>query len=45
MTEHRRYSLIDAIRGIAVVNMVIYHLCYDIFCAFGVWRAFTALFP
>ena len=45
MTEHRRYSLIDAIRGIAVVNMVIYHLCYDIFCAFGVWSSFYRAVP
>ena len=45
MTEHRRYSLIDAIRGIAVVNMVVYHLCYDIFCAFGVWSSFYRAVP
>ena len=31
MNKSQRYSLIDAIRGIAVVNMVVYHLCYDIF--------------
>ena len=30
-----RYGLIDAIRGVAVINMVVYHLCYDIFCVFG----------
>ena len=45
MTENRRFSLIDAIRGIAVVNMVLYHLCYDIFCAFGVWSAFPRAGP
>ncbi len=32
----QRYSLIDAIRGFAVINMIAYHLCYDIFVIFGV---------
>lgn len=36
-----RYSLIDAIRAAAVVNMIIYHLCYDIFCVFGIYPAFN----
>lgn len=35
-----RYSLIDAIRAAAVLNMIAYHLCYDIFCVYGVWPAF-----
>ena len=30
-----RYQLIDAFRGFALVNMVIYHFCYDIFAAYG----------
>lgn len=30
MDEQRRYSLIDAIRAVAVINMILYHLCYDI---------------
>lgn len=45
MTDNRRYSLIDAIRGIAVVNMILYHLCYDVFCAFGVWSDFYRTVP
>lgn len=45
MNDNRRYSLIDAIRGIAVVNMILYHLCYDIFCAFGVWTDFVLYVP
>ena len=45
MNKSQRYSLIDAIRGIAVVNMVVYHLCYDIFCAFGVWSSFYRAVP
>lgn len=31
-----RYNLIDVIRGVAVLNMVAYHLCYDIFEVFAV---------
>ena len=45
MTDNRRYSLIDAIRGIAVVNMILYHLCYDVFCAFGIWSDFYLFVP
>ena len=33
--ERTRYSLLDAIRGFAVVNMIVYHLLYDILCVFG----------
>ncbi|MBQ3330502.1 MAG: DUF1624 domain-containing protein [Ruminococcus sp.] len=45
MNDNRRYSLIDAIRGIAVVNMILYHLCYDVFVAFGVWSDFFLCVP
>ncbi|MBQ7219279.1 MAG: DUF1624 domain-containing protein, partial [Ruminococcus sp.] len=31
-----RYSLIDAIRAVAIISMVIYHLCYDIFMVYEV---------
>lgn len=31
-----RYNLIDAVRGVAIINMIAYHLCYDIFEVFGV---------
>ncbi|MBQ4213938.1 MAG: DUF1624 domain-containing protein [Ruminococcus sp.] len=30
-----RYELIDAFRGFALVNMAIYHFCYDIFAVYG----------
>lgn len=29
------YYLIDGIRGIALVNMVLFHFCYDVFIVFG----------
>ena len=45
MTEHRRYGVIDAIRGIAVLNMILFHLCYDVFAVFGVWEDFFKSFP
>lgn len=31
-----RYNLIDALRGLAIINMIAYHLCYDIFEVFAV---------
>lgn len=31
-----RYNLIDAVRGFAVLHMIAYHLCYDIFEVFGI---------
>ena len=40
-----RYSLFDAIRGFAVINMVLYHLLYDIFAAYGVWTDFAFSAP
>ncbi len=40
-----RFCLIDAIRAIAIINMVAYHLCYDIFCNFGVWPNFYRAVP
>ena len=30
-----RYRLIDTLRGLALVNMVAFHLCYDIFMIYG----------
>ena len=45
MTEQRRYSLIDAIRAVAVINMLLFHLCYDIFVVFGVWTDFYRALP
>ena len=31
-----RYNLIDAIRALAIISMVTFHLCYDIFVVYGV---------
>ena len=31
----KRYGVIDALRGLAVLSMVGFHLCYDILCVFG----------
>ena len=42
-TIKKRYPLIDAIRGWAVVAMIAYHLAYDIFCVFGVYDDFDRL--
>ena len=39
-SAHNRYSLLDAVRGAAVLSMIVYHLCYNIFCVFGVWDGF-----
>ena len=30
-----RYDLIDTIRGIAIISMVIFHFCYDVFMVYG----------
>ena len=37
-----RCGLIDAVRGAAILNMIAYHLCYDIFVAYGVWDGFLS---
>ena len=43
--QPQRYHLLDAIRAIALINMLAYHLCYDIFCVFGVWYDFYLSTP
>ncbi len=35
MEKKIRYNLIDSIRGLAIVNMVLYHLLYDMVFMFG----------
>ena len=35
MTEDRRYHLIDALRGLALVNMLGYHFLYDVNVVYG----------
>lgn len=37
MTEDRRYHLIDALRAVAVLNMIAYHLVFDLSYTKGVW--------
>ena len=44
-TANERYNLIDVIRGAAIVSMVIYHLCYDIFQVYGVDTHFYQRLP
>lgn len=47
MKNSKRYSLIDALRGLAIVNMVTYHFLYDLFVIFGFntgWLAKTSTF-
>lgn len=34
-TREGRYDLIDTIRGIAIISMVIFHFCYDMFMVYG----------
>lgn len=34
-TREGRYDLIDTIRGIAIISMVIFHFCYDVFMVYG----------
>lgn len=33
--ENKRYYLLDSLRGISIVSMVAFHLCYDIFMMYG----------
>ena len=42
-----RYYLVDALRGLALINMVLYHFSYDIFVIYGQnpdWLGSTASF-
>lgn len=40
-----RYGLIDAIRGFAIVNMIVYHLLYDLFCYYSLGKGFDTQLP
>ena len=40
-----RYGVIDAVRAAAVINMTVFHLCYDIFAVFGLWEDFPLSLP
>ena len=33
--EHRRYQVLDTIRGCALVSMILYHACWDLVYMFG----------
>lgn len=35
MTEDRRYHLIDALRGLALMNMLVYHFLFDVNVVYG----------
>ena len=42
----KRYGLIDTLRGFALINMVLFHFCYDIFVVYGVdrwWFTYTGV--
>lgn len=34
-TNSKRYLLIDSLRGLALVSMILYHFCYDVFIVYG----------
>ena len=36
MTEKRRAALLDELRGLMIINVVAFHLCYDLVYLFGV---------
>ncbi|KFJ05414.1 putative membrane protein [Bifidobacterium tsurumiense] len=38
-----RYGIIDALRGFAIVNMVAFHICYDIFEIMGQYPRWSSL--
>lgn len=42
-TQKTRYYLIDGIRGIAIINMVLFHFLYDVFMVYGVDRNWYGL--
>lgn len=48
MSSHQtRYLLFDTIRGVAVINMILYHLSFDIFALYGVdpqWVRYPAVY-
>ena len=33
--KKERFCLIDSLRGLALVNMIAFHLCYNVFMIFG----------
>ncbi len=44
--QRRRYCLVDGIRGIAIVNMAVFHFLYDVFIVYGkdpLWYGLPAI--
>lgn len=35
LKENKRYYLLDSLRGISIISMVAFHLCYDFFMIYG----------
>ena len=33
--QKKRYYLVDGIRGVAIVNMAVFHFLYDVFIVYG----------
>ena len=42
MAASPRYRLIDGIRGFVAVNMIVYHILYDLFCVYSMEPGFAA---
>lgn len=46
-SQQTRYLLFDTIRGVAVINMILYHLSFDIFVLYGIdpqWERHPAVY-
>ena len=45
-TEKTRYYLVDGIRGVAIINMAVFHFLYDVFIVYGknpIWYGLPAI--
>lgn len=36
LKENKRYCLLDSLRGISIISMIAFHLCYDLFMIYGI---------
>lgn len=36
LKENKRYYLLDSLRGISIISMIAFHLCYDLFMIYGI---------
>ena len=44
--QKKRYCLVDGIRGVAIVNMAVFHFLYDVFIVYGknpLWYGLPAI--